>query len=49
MKPCIKNLKKRFERHPRLRQWAWFFALWSGGLMVVTIMAGILKIIIRSI
>lgn len=40
---CIEKLRFWFERHPKLRQWAWFAGLWCAGLLAVTCIAYPLK------
>lgn len=43
MNPCIKWLKK----HPKLKQWLWFVALWCGGLAAVSAIAYPIKLLMR--
>jgi hypothetical protein len=37
-----------FARHPKAREWAWFVALWLGGLMAAVALATPIKLIIKS-
>lgn len=40
-------IRKYLNRHPRLKQWAWFIALWFAGLLTVAIATYPLKLLIR--
>jgi len=43
MNTCI----KWFQAHPKAKQWAWFAALWCGGLFVALAAAYPIKLLIR--
>lgn len=44
MNTCI----KWFNSHSKAKQWAWFIALWCGGLFAVMAMAYPIKWLIKS-
>ncbi len=48
MNTHIKKIGDWLGRHPHMREWCWFVALWLGGLLTALSMAYPLKWIIRE-
>ncbi len=48
MNTCIKPVQNWLNKHPKVKQWAWFVALWLGGLISVMAVAYPIKWIIKS-
>ena len=44
----IKSAESWLNQRPHLKQWAWFAALWLGGLLAVGCVAYPIKLIIKS-
>lgn len=49
MNICIKIVHQWLNQHPKVKQWAWFVALWLGGLMTVMAMAYPIKWLMKTI
>lgn len=43
MNQCINQAGRWLNNHPKLRQWAWFVALWCGGLAAVITASYLIK------
>ena len=49
MNTCIKSARHWLDQRPKAKQWAWFVALWLGGLMTVMAMAYPIKWLMKTI
>ncbi|MBK9586535.1 MAG: hypothetical protein WBC26_11305 [Alphaproteobacteria bacterium] len=49
MNICIKSVNLWFERHPKAREWAWFFGLWFCGLLTTAFIAYPIKWLMKSL
>lgn len=47
MSTCIDHLRTWFRNHPKAQQWAWFAALWLGGLLTVVVATYPIKLLIK--
>lgn len=47
MNICIKRAESWLRTHPKVKQWAWFAALWCGGLFVAAALSYPIKLIIH--
>lgn len=48
MNTCIKACRRWLDLHPRAKQWAWFAALWCGGLFTAAALAYPFKWLVRA-
>jgi uncharacterized membrane protein len=48
MNTAIEKISLWFDRHPKARQWAWFVALWCGGLFTVMACAYPIKWLMKN-
>ncbi len=56
MNICIKTILSKSDfvkafakRHPKIMEWIWFFALWLGGLLTVTVLTYPIKMLINTL
>lgn len=49
MNICTKNWFKGLGHRPKLKQWAWFVALWCFGLMAVATLTYPLKLLMKTL
>ena len=49
MNISIKRAENWLNRYPKAKQWAWFIALWCGGLFTAMVLSYPIKFLIKSI
>lgn len=49
MNLCIKSARDWLNKHPKMKEWVWFAALWFAGLFAVLAAAYPIKFLIRSV
>ena len=47
MRKCINILNLKLKPFPKIKQWIWFFALWTLGLISALAIAAPIKLIIK--